>query len=172
MTGGFYLRPLLHTDFDRVLELERALFGAGAWTYGMLADELGAWGREYLVAVEGDHDAVGRLGAGLRAPLAHQVIGYAGLWFDGDVTQIMTIGTDPAWQRRGVGRALLTAMIDRSRALGASAVLLEVAVDNAPALALYTGFGFTTLRTRKGYYQPENKDAYSMQLLLDAKDDQ
>ena len=171
MTSPFYLRPLLHTDFDRVLELERILFGAGAWTYGMLAQELGGWGREYLVAVEDDHEAVGRLGAGKRPPAVPQVIGYAGLWFDGDVTQIMTIGIDPAWQRRGVGRALLAAMIDRSRALGASAVLLEVAVDNAPALAMYREFGFETLRTRKGYYQPENKDAYSMQLLLNAKED-
>ena len=171
MTATFHLRPLLHTDFDRVLELERVLFGVSAWTYGMLAQELGGWGREYLVAVEDDHDAVGRKGVGLKPPLTPQVIGYAGLWFDGDVTQIMTIGTDPAWQRRGVARALLQAMIDRSRALGASAVLLEVAVDNAPALEMYRGFGFTTLRTRKGYYQPENKDAYSMQLLLTAKED-
>ena len=44
------LRPLRNADFDRVLELERRLFGRGAWTYGMLADELAGLGRWYIVA--------------------------------------------------------------------------------------------------------------------------
>jgi ribosomal-protein-alanine N-acetyltransferase len=156
----FRLRPLRSADFDRILELERVLFGPGAWTYGMLADELAALGRWYVVAELAGPEAL-RNGTGRRP-----VIGYAGLWFDGDVTQVMTIGVDPEHQRLGVGRELLQALVDRSRHLGASAMLLEVRVDNDPAVALYEKFGFERLGVRKRYYQPEDKDAYTMRLDL------
>ncbi|MFI9487718.1 ribosomal protein S18-alanine N-acetyltransferase [Promicromonospora sp. NPDC052451] len=152
------LRPLRNTDFDRVLELERQLFGRGAWTYGMLADELAGLGRWYIVAEPERLDRAGD----------QPVVGYAGLWFDGDVTQIMTIGVDPAVQRHGVGRQLMTALIERSRRLKAGAVLLEVRVDNAAAIEMYRSFGFEILGVRKRYYQPEDKDAYTMRLDLSA----
>ncbi|WP_416342423.1 ribosomal protein S18-alanine N-acetyltransferase [Isoptericola peretonis] len=157
------LRPLRSADFDRVLELERVLFGAGAWTYGMLADELAALGRWYVVAEPTGPDAVAVYGPGPKP-----VVGYAGLWFDGDVAQVMTIGVDPYYQRHGVGRALLEALIERARTLRAGAVLLEVRVDNGPALALYERFGFERIGLRKRYYQPEDKDAFTMRLDLAA----
>lgn len=142
-------RPLTTADLPRLLELERELFGAGAWSAGMLAEELAAPGRWY-VGADGD----GRL------------VGYAGLWFDGDVTQVMTIGVDPAAQRGGLGTALLAALVARSRELGAQAVLLEVRVDNEAAIALYQRAGFEILGRRRRYYQPEDVDAWTMRLVL------
>ncbi|GAB4084320.1 hypothetical protein GCM10028784_09500 [Myceligenerans cantabricum] len=158
----FHIRPLRSSDFDRVLQLERELFGRGAWTYGMLADELAALGRWYVVATIDEPGSIG----------PDPVVGYAGLWFDGDDVQVMTIGVDTRNQRSGVGRLLLDALIDRARTLKAQAVLLEVRVDNEPALAMYGRFGFEVLARRKRYYQPENKDAYTMRLDLraDARD--
>lgn len=155
------LRPLGSADFDRVLQLERVLFGAGAWTYGMLADELAALGRWYVVAEPAGPDAVAVYGVGPKP-----VVGYAGLWFDGDVAQVMTIGVDPHYQRHGVGRALLEALVERARKLEAEAVLLEVRVDNEPALALYERHGFERIGLRRRYYQPEDKDAFTMRLEL------
>jgi [ribosomal protein S18]-alanine N-acetyltransferase len=157
------LRPLRNADFDRVLELERVLFGAGAWTYGMLADELAALGRWYVVA-----EPTGPAASAVYGPGSKPVAGYAGLWFDGDVAQVMTVGVDPAYQRHGVGRALLQALVARSRELRASAVLLEVRVDNDAALALYERAGFERIGLRKRYYQPEDKDAFTMRLELTA----
>lgn len=146
---GAGLRLLTDADLPRLLELERELFGAGAWSAGMLAEELAAPGRWY-VGADGD----GRL------------VGYAGLWFDGDVTQVMTIGVDPAAQRGGLGTALLTALVARSRELGAQAVLLEVRVDNEAAIALYQRAGFEIIGRRRRYYQPEDLDAWTMRLEL------
>ncbi|WP_239073147.1 ribosomal protein S18-alanine N-acetyltransferase [Sediminihabitans luteus] len=154
------LRPLEAPDLRRVVELEQVLFGRGAWSYGMLADELGGWGRWYVAAEPVRPDTVG----------PQDVVGYAGLWFDDEVVQIMTIGVDPAVQHRGVGRALLEALLDRSRAVRAQAVLLEVRVDNEPAIRLYEGYGFTRISVRKKYYQPEGVDAYVMRLELRAAD--
>ena len=124
----------------------------------MLADELAGLGRWYIVAEPERLDRAGD----------QPVVGYAGLWFDGDVTQIMTVGVDPAAQRHGVGRQLMTALIERSRKVKAEAVLLEVRVDNTPAIELYRDFGFEILGVRKRYYQPEDKDAYTMRLELSA----
>lgn len=144
------MRPLVAADLDVLERLERELFGAGAWSRAALAEELVGPGRWYVGATAPDGT----------------LIGYAGLWFDGYDAQVMTIGTDPAHQRRGVGRRLLVALVDRARELGAEAVLLEVRVDNAPAIALYTSLGFATMGRRRGYYQPEDVDAWTMRLAL------
>ena len=163
MTRAADLRGMVPADVPRVAEIERVLFGPSAWTEAMLAGELHAPGRWYLAAVEkGTVNGPGGEGDD------GTVVGYAGLWFDGDVTQVMTIGVAPVAQRAGVGTALLTALIERSRELGASAVLLEVRVDNAPAIALYERFGFEVLARRRRYYQPEDVDAWTMRRELAA----
>lgn len=165
---------MVAADVPQIAELERVLFGPSAWSEAMLAGELHAPGRWYLVAVEGPVPGAPE-GAVADDPAAEAVgpggtvVGYAGLWFDGDVSQVMTIGVAPAVQRQGIGATLLTALVDRSRELGASALLLEVRVDNEPAIALYERFGFEILSRRRRYYQPEDVDAWTMRLELAAQ---
>lgn len=154
------LRPLTSDDVPEVAALERELFGRSAWTPSMLREELGAPGRTYLAAELDEPDEP----AG--APLA----GYAGSWWDGDVVQVMTIGVREALQGRGVGRALLGAILAQAVDLGAGAVLLEVRVDNARAIELYERAGFVVLARRRRYYQPEDVDAWTMRLDLSARD--
>ncbi|NHT16285.1 ribosomal protein S18-alanine N-acetyltransferase [Cellulomonas sp. IC4_254] len=141
------LRPLVAADLDVLEDLEEALFGAGAWSRTSLAEEITGPGRWYV-------------GAQDRA--SGELVGYAGLWFDGYDGQVMTVGTRPDVQGRGVGRMLLDALLAHARELGAGDVLLEVRVDNEPALRLYEGAGFERFGRRKGYYQPENVDAWTM----------
>ncbi|WP_220457966.1 MULTISPECIES: ribosomal protein S18-alanine N-acetyltransferase [unclassified Actinotalea] len=148
------LRRLVAADVPRLAEIERELFGPSAWSVGMLREELAADGRWYVGV-----DVAGPDGAPVLAA-------YAGLWFDGDVAQVMTLGVVPAAQRRGLGAALLAALVGRARELGAQAVLLEVRVDNEPALALYRAAGFEVLGRRRRYYQPEDVDAFTMRLEL------
>ena len=52
------------------------------------------------------------------------------------------LGTAPAFRRRGVARALLTAAEGRARDLGLGRVSLETEVDNEAARALYERCGF------------------------------
>ena len=42
-------------------------------------------------------------------------------------------------------------------------------MDNAHAIALYEQFGFERLVVRKRYYQPEDKDAWTMRMDLAAE---
>ncbi|WP_235977738.1 ribosomal protein S18-alanine N-acetyltransferase [Flavimobilis rhizosphaerae] len=154
IAGGYHLRPLAWADITRVAALEVELFGASAWTMGMLTEELRGRGRWYIAAQPD--------GEGVPAPL----VGYAGLWFDGDSCHLMTIGVDPRVAGHGLGGAMLDALIERAREIDAISLLLEVAVDNERAIAMYTSRGFTTIGLRKRYYQPEDVDAYTMQLPL------
>jgi GNAT superfamily N-acetyltransferase len=55
--------------------------------------------------------------------------------------------TLPHAQGQGLGAALLTAFTDLARQRGITRAFLQVEADNAPALALYRRFGFTTAWT-------------------------
>lgn len=72
-------------------------------------------------------------------------VGLAGLVPDRlvpDELAVVTFWVDPAARGRGVGRALLADLERRGRALGAAALTLEVADDNAAAVRLYAAAGF------------------------------
>ncbi|MBC04817.1 ribosomal protein S18-alanine N-acetyltransferase [Thalassospira sp.] len=69
-----------------------------------------------------------------------------------DEAEINTITVDPDARRMGVGRALLDAVTDRLQECGVNRILLEVAVDNDGAIALYRQNGFSEVGRRKGYY--------------------
>ena len=75
--------------------------------------------------------------------------------------EILTLATALAHRRQGVAAALVEAAIARTAVAGANALFLEVAADNAAAVALYTGNGFHRVGLRRGYYTqgPERTDA-------------
>lgn len=66
--------------------------------------------------------------------------------------RLITIDVDPGLRRRGVGHSLILAIEDLLRAQGASAILLEVAVDNLTAQAFYVRHGFVPAGRIPGYY--------------------
>lgn len=66
--------------------------------------------------------------------------------------EILTFAVDPAYQRHGVGRQLLTFALAEAALAGARAVFLEVAADNEAARALYAQAGFAEIGLRPGYY--------------------
>jgi ribosomal protein S18 acetylase RimI-like enzyme len=63
---------------------------------------------------------------------------------DDDVAAIYDMVTAPDWQRRGLGSALVDALLAHARSRGARLMFLQVNDDNAPALAVYSKFGFAT----------------------------
>lgn len=69
-----------------------------------------------------------------------------------DEAEILTICTLPTHRRLGVGRQLLEAAKAALKAAEIERLLLEVAVDNDAAIALYRAFGFAEAGRRRGYY--------------------
>lgn len=85
--------------------------------------------------------------------------------------EILTLAVATAARRQGLGKALLAAALDAARAAPAAEAFLEVAVDNAPAIALYQAAGFQRAGLRRAYYDrgPAGRiDALVMRLDLGA----
>jgi GNAT superfamily N-acetyltransferase len=55
---------------------------------------------------------------------------------------VTAVEVDPGHRRRGLGTAVLRAILDWGREHGATSTYLQVADDNAGALALYDSLGF------------------------------
>lgn len=136
--------PLVRADVQRCTELERALFaGDDPWNADAFLQAL-AEGHHYVAARTGD-----------------SLIGYAGLARIEAEAEIHTLAVDAAHQGRGIGRALLRALLEYAE--GAT-VFLEVRTDNEAAIRLYRSAGFAVIATRRGYYRPSGADAFTMRM--------
>ena len=69
-----------------------------------------------------------------------------------DEAEVLTLAVRPEARRKGLGRRLVEAGAVQAAAWGAERVFLEVADDNAAALALYARCGFREVGRRRGYY--------------------
>ena len=67
--------------------------------------------------------------------------------------EILSIGVLPQWRRRGVGRALMDAVVAKAERDGLGSIVLEVATENEPARRLYAAYGFVQVGRRPGYYR-------------------
>lgn len=138
--------PMTREHISALMPYERQMFGTEAWTESGYRTELAdTRHRFYVVAEHGD-----------------ELVGWAGVMVIGDEAQILTVGVVPDARRRGIGRALLDALIAEAVRRGAVAAFLEVRVDNEPARTLYERDGFVEIATRPGYYDAGRVDAVVM----------
>ncbi|MBV9686667.1 MAG: GNAT family N-acetyltransferase [Alphaproteobacteria bacterium] len=79
-------------------------------------------------------------------------IGFALAIALGIETEVVSLGVLPDHRRRGTGFALLDAICAEARLRRAHRVVLEVALDNEAARALYFRRGFTFVGRRRNYY--------------------
>jgi GNAT superfamily N-acetyltransferase len=84
--------------------------------------------------------ADGGCGYFIGAELEGRMVGYGGLVTYRRLGWIAFMGTEPAFQGRGVGSRMLTALIDRARELGITSLRLEATDAGA---RLYARHGFT-----------------------------
>ena len=88
-------------------------------------------------------------------------------------TRECTFYVDPAYQRRGVGRRLLAALLEEARRRRLHSLLAWIEAGNQPSLALARSFGFEQVgREREsGYKHGRWLDVISLQLLLQPADE-
>ncbi|MGP3706246.1 ribosomal protein S18-alanine N-acetyltransferase [Gordonia paraffinivorans] len=142
---------LTYDDIPRCAMLEKVIYGDDSpWPASAFRAELNAPYNTYFAA---------------REEPGGEIIGYAGISTLGQPEayecEIHTISVDPRHHGKGIGKALLEAMLAVADEVDAP-VYLEVRTDNDPAIALYSRHGFTTVGLRRGYYQPSGADAYTM----------
>ncbi len=144
--GPVTITPMGMADIDELLPIEEDLFGPERWTAGMFQSELIA-GHHYLVARDADGTVLGYGGIAVYPP---------------EEAWINNLAVRRSAQRRGIGRALLEALLAEAARRGVAKVLLEVADDNEAAQKLYEAYGFVTIARRRAYYQPSGRDALVM----------
>ncbi len=96
------------------------------------------------------------------------IIGYNFFWVVANEVHILNIAVEPAYQRQGLGRALMQFAFEVGQQQGADVALLEVRFSNTAAQQLYSRLGFHTIGVRKQYYSDNNEDAYVMKLIMPA----
>jgi len=148
---GFTIRPLAGAcEVDAYVALHQRAFASAALTMAWRARTLCM--PQYrpeidLVAVAPD----GRL------------VGFCVGWLAAErrAAQIEPLGIDPAFQGRGLARALMLDMFGRFRAHGAEQALVETEGNRTPARHAYESVGFRPIyRTlRKGQWFSENQGA-------------
>jgi len=90
------------------------------------------------------------------------VVGYAIGTVVADEGEVLNLAVDPAARRRGIGRNLVGALLERLEARGAESLYLEVRASNEAAIGLYRTAGFEPLGRRKAYYRAPREDAVTM----------
>ena len=183
---GITYKPLDAAHAADVAAMESQVMGSDAWNAAQVADELPradrTWWAAYAqaggegggvaagatdAAVAGnDADAAAGNSVCAAGPDGLRLVGYAGGFIvDGDV-QILKIGTDPAWRRRGIARQLISRVASDARDLGAKTVSLEVRVSNTGAQAFYETLGMRQIGKRPRYYS-DREDAVIMEGMLE-----
>lgn len=144
----YTIRPMTEEDLPQIMEIERASFAA-PWSLEEMEAECTNPVSHYLVVTEGEGES-------------EVIAAYGGFWHIVDEGHITNIAAAPALRRRGYGRALVKALIDRAKELGIRAMTLEVRVSNLPAQKLYEGCGFVGVGVRPNYYSDNREGALIM----------
>ena len=125
-------------DLELFAALEAEVFAEDPWTPYMIAEELSSPASRYWIATDESGD----------------VVGYGGAKVGGDQADIMTIGVRAHARGRGIGAAILDALLDWSREAGAREIFLDVRPSNkgpsactSPGASLKSGAARATSAT-------------------------
>jgi ribosomal-protein-alanine N-acetyltransferase len=128
-------------DFDELWRIDQACFAAGI-----------AYSRRELAWYMRRSRAFTLL-AEVQQGGAAQIAGFVVAESDpSGPGHILTIDVHPSFQRAATGSRLLEAAEQRLIEEGCRSVLLEVAVDNLPAITFYKRRGYSVLETLRRYY--------------------
>ena len=133
-------------DIDDVVQIESEAYGEHHWSKSSFYDEMKNNLAKYYCARTSDG----------------KTVAYAGTWNIIDEGHITTIAVKPEYMRRHIGEALIIKILENCYENKIKYLTLEVRESNVPAIELYKKYGFSSLGTRKGYYQDNNEDALIM----------
>ena len=128
------IRPMREGDVADVVAIERASYQF-PWSEGIFRDCL-------------------RVGYTCRvAVMGKQVAGYGVMSVGAGEAHILNLCIGEAFRCRGLGRRVLTLLVERAAAAGMKEAFLEVRPSNTAAIRLYLAHGFEQVGMRRGYYQ-------------------
>ena len=138
------IRPWERRDIERINQIEQASF-LDPWSKKMLEDVLSLptfFG--VVIEIEGD------------------VIAYIGASSVLDEGEILLVAVDEKFRRQGLGKILVSNLLEVYSSMQIKKVFLEVRRSNAQAIACYLKCGFTKIAERARYYS-DGEDAIIME---------
>lgn len=133
--------PMRACHVAQVAALEKLCFST-PWSESSVASELENELSLWLVATDGQ-----------------KVLGYVGSQCVLDEADMMNLAVLPESRHTGLGKKLVTALVDALKARGIRSLTLEVRVSNEAAKSLYAGLGFSEVGRRPKYYFDPREDA-------------
>jgi len=128
------IRAMRDGDVADVVAIERASYQF-PWSEGIFRDCL-------------------RVGYTCRvATVGKQLAGYGVMSLGAGEAHILNLCIGEGFRCRGLGRRLLTFLIERATVAGMKEAFLEVRPSNTAAIRLYLAQGFEQVGMRRGYYQ-------------------
>ena len=85
-------------------------------------------------------------------------VGLAHCGFVLDEAHVNNVSVLSGYRRRGIGEALMQALVSAARERGCTVIFLDVRCSNAPAVSLYKKLGFSVLGERAGADQIKGGD--------------
>ena len=142
-------RDATATDLPTFVKLDKELFPHAMWNQEHYESDFKGVPHTHFFRVAVDEN--------------NQIVGYAAVMVPapGVEADVLTIGVVAEHRKLGIGRAFMAQLEDWAIDKESNAMMLEVGVDNAPAIALYESLGYLRISMRKNFYGP-GRDALVM----------
>lgn len=98
-----------------------------------------------------------------------QPLGYVGCLFVCSEGSVTNVAVFPENRRKGVAKALLSALYDEAVKIQAERITLEVRKSNTPAIELYKKLGYTVCGERPNFYTKPTENAILMEIKIGNK---
>ena len=133
-------RDAMALDLPVLVSMEKILFADSPWSMGQFKEEFKGVPRTHFFTVAVDSD--------------NQIIGYAAVMVPapGVEADVLTVGVLPEHRKSGIGTAFMEKLENWASDKESNAMMLEVGVDNAGAIALYQSLGYSKISVRQNYY--------------------
>ena len=133
-------RAAIQLDLPVLVSMERVLFADSPWSMGQFKEEFkGVPNSRYFMVATNEQD---------------QIVGYAAVLVvaPGVEADVLTVAVLPEYARQGIATHFMGELEKWSKEKQATAMMLEVGVENAGAIALYEKLGYKNIATRRNYY--------------------
>ena len=133
------IQPALPSDAANIAEMSRDLIEQGlGWSWRAH--------RVLRCMADAETNVVVALEAGRR-------VGFAIMKYHDDEAHLLLLAVEPAWARRGVGRAMMGWLEQSALTAGIGQVYLEARITNAAARAFYKRLGYREVDLVQRYYK-------------------
>jgi len=140
LSARTFIRPAVLGDADTIAAIHAAAFGRG-------------WSDSEVESLLVQDTVIGLLAERQRAFGKRQPAGFVMIRMAADEAEVLSIAVQPAYQRRGIGRALMEEGLRALYRDRVTALHLEVDAQNDPAVNLYKSLEFQPTGERPDYYR-------------------